>query len=189
MSLRSFIAVPLPLELQQRILALQRDLAGVLDAVRWVKAEQIHLTLRFFPALPEECLDPVRETMLSVGNFHAPFRVEIGGLDAFPNLARPRVFWLGLTPEEPLLRLQQDLDEKLKMIGLGSDERPFRPHLTLGRARETRKISPARLAGYQNRVGETWSVTEMRCYQSRLTPAGAVHTCLFRAALGNAGSS
>ncbi|WP_429884324.1 RNA 2',3'-cyclic phosphodiesterase [Geoalkalibacter halelectricus] len=188
MSLRAFIALPLPAHLRQEIAALQQTLAPVLPRVRWVNPEQMHLTLRFFPALPEECLDQVRETMLSVGNFHAPFQVDIGGFGAFPNLARPRVFWLGLRPEAPLLGLQRHLDEGLHAIGLGGEERPFKPHLTLGRAKDAIRLDPARMTAYQNWAGGTWRVTEMRCYQSRLTPAGALHTSLFHAPLGAGGA-
>ncbi|WP_305044401.1 RNA 2',3'-cyclic phosphodiesterase [Geoalkalibacter sp.] len=189
MSLRAFIALPLPEPLRRRVARLQTELGAVLPQVRWVKSEQLHLTLRFFAELPEECLDQVRETMLSVGNFHAPFRVDIGGLGAFPNLARPRVFWLALSPETPLLALQQRLDRGLRERGLGGEGRPFKPHLTLGRAKEGHHRSPAPLAAFQSWRGGAWEIGELVCYQSRLSAAGALHTPLFQATLGNVKTS
>lgn len=181
--MRAFIALPLPLDLQPRIKRLQDQLKTQLPGVRWVRPEQLHLTLRFFPDLAEEYLDPIREIMLSVGNFCAPFTVEIRDLGAFPNLARPRVFWLGLTPVSPLLHLQHKLEKGLERIGIAKDERPFNPHLTIGRTKDMaarQKIPPA--AVRETFCGH-WPIGDMVFFQSQLGTTGAVHSPLIRTAL------
>lgn len=181
--MRAFIALPLPLDLQQRIKRLQDRLRTQLPGVRWVRPEQLHLSLRFFPDLAEEYLDPIREIMLSVGNFCAPFTVEIRDLGAFPNPARPRVLWLGLTPIQPLLYLQHKLEKGLEQIGIDQDERPFKPHLTIGRIKDLavrHQIPPATV---RDAFCGHWPIRDMVFFQSRLDPTGAVHTPLIRTVL------
>src|SRR6056297_3176594 len=135
--IRAFIAVPLPEDLRKSVQHLQKRLAENLPDVRWVKLGQVHLTLRFFPALPEEELDQIHEIMLSVGNFCSPFSVEISGFGAFPHISRPRVFWLGLKPAAPLIHLHRQLDEKLQAAVYEGEGRSFKPHLTIGRPKKT----------------------------------------------------
>jgi RNA 2',3'-cyclic 3'-phosphodiesterase len=181
--MRAFIALPLPLELQQSARRLQEELAVQLPEVRWVRPEQIHLTLRFFPDLAEEYLDPIREIMLSVGNFCAPFTVHLEGVGAFPGLTRPRVLWLGLTPAQPLIRLQQQLDTELGAIGLAEEKRAFKPHLTLGRFKGGgRRRQPLSFTNQKVACG-SWRIKDMICFQSRLSATGAIHTPLIQVAL------
>lgn len=182
--LRAFIALSLPPELQQRVGELQSELAGRLPGGRWVKPEQLHLTLRFFPSLPEECLDRIRRIMLSIGDFCAPFAVRLEGFGAFPHLARPRVFWLGLEPADPIVQLQNRLDRTLREAGFEGDSRPFKPHLTVGRVKTPVAAAAPVAARFDRWSGGTWTVTQMILYRSDLTRSGAIHTSLHRAQLG-----
>lgn len=181
--MRAFIALPLPLDLQQRIKRLQEELTTQLPGVRWVRPAQLHLTLRFFPDLAEESLDPIREIMLSVGNFCAPFTVEIRGLGAFPNPARPRVLWLGLTPIQPLLHLQHNVEQGLERIGIAKDERPFKPHLTIGRIKDRAARQKMPPTSESETFRGHWPIGDMVFYQSRLGATGAIHTPLIRTVL------
>lgn len=174
-SIRAFLAIPLPEEVKSQTRELCRQLAGELPEVRWNRAETLHLTLKFFPAIAEESLEKIGEVMLSVGRITAPFQVRMQGLGAFPNLGRPRVFWLGIEQDQPLRQLHQELDGQLERIGIARDDRPFAPHLTLGRAGGMLRNVGAILGPRQPGLDLELPIDELILYQSRLLPSGAQH--------------
>lgn len=174
-SIRAFLAIPLPDEVRAQTLDLCRGLAEDLPEVRWNKAQTLHLTVKFFAAIEEESLEKIGEVMLSVGRFTAPFRVRMKGLGAFPSLAQPRVFWLGIEPDHPLRKLHQELDGRLEQIGIPRDTRPFAPHLTLGRPRGVLRDAGAILTPRQPGLDLELPVDQLILYQSRLLPSGALH--------------
>ncbi|MHB1397236.1 MAG: RNA 2',3'-cyclic phosphodiesterase [Trichloromonadaceae bacterium] len=176
LSIRAFLATPLPDEVRTQTLELCRQLAGELPEVRWNRAETLHLTLKFFPAIEEESLEKIGEVMLSVGRLTTPFQVRIKGMGAFPDLNRPRVFWLGIEQDRPLRQLHQELDGQLERIGIArDDDRPFAPHLTLGRARGVLRAAGAILGPRQPGLDLELPVNQLILYQSRLLPSGAQH--------------
>jgi 2'-5' RNA ligase len=172
---RSFLAIPLPAEIVERTQKLLRQLSPALPQVRWCRPEAMHLTLRFFGEIPEESLENIGEVMLSVVRFHPPFQVTIAGVGAFPSAARPRVIWLGIREGEPLMALQAALAQSLEKAGLPREDRPFSPHLTLGRCRESVPAARAILEKHRETVCGTLQVERIVLFESRLQPSGAVH--------------
>jgi 2'-5' RNA ligase len=181
--IRAFVAIPLSAEVMQKAAQVQRTLAESLPGIRWVRSEGMHLTLRFFASIDEETLDKIGEVMLSVGLLIPPFRIEARGVGAFPSAGRPRVIWLGLRDSESLRNLHAALEAGLKEIGIPPEERGFKPHLTLGRAR--RRLPPAQevLTPYQDFSGGTMPADRMVLFESRLQPSGVLHLPLKTVAL------
>jgi 2'-5' RNA ligase len=173
--IRTFIAIPLSDTIRRTIAQVQRELAEPLPDIRWVRPETIHLTLAFLGDISQESLDKIGNSMLSIGRSFAPFEVRIGDLGAFPSRSRPRVIWIGVERCAPLMELQAALAGTLADLGLPGEDRPYTPHLTLGRSR---RLDPA--AG---RILETRAdlpigslpVDRMVLFESRLQAGGAVH--------------
>jgi len=184
---RTFIAVPLSAELQQAIRRIQRDLADALPDMRWVRPETIHLTLAFLGDIPQESLENVASSMLSIGELFAPFEAQVAGLGAFPSRVRPRVIWLGLEKCAPLLQMQAVLTEIVTTAGLPVEDRPFTPHLTLGRCRSQRRMPEAGrvFERFETMTVGTLTVDRVVLYESRLQPGGAVHLPRQTVILGN----
>jgi len=173
-TLRAFIAVDLPPPAERAVAALCTGLEGV----RWAKAGQLHITLRFLGATPEERLADLDRRLATLRA--APFDLALHGVGVFPpNTRRPRVLWLGVTPERPLRALKDAVDCALAAEGSPYRQEPkqdFSPHLTL--ARFTRGADPALprfLAQHAEYRGVEWQVTSFRLYKSTLAPAGSVH--------------
>jgi 2'-5' RNA ligase len=154
---------------------LQRELAPSLPQVRWSDPESIHLTLRFFGDVAEESLEKIAEVVLSVGRSVAPFQAELRGVGAFPSPTRPRVIWLGIAGAAPLAQLHAALDAALRQEGWPGEERPFSPHLTLGRVRTPLTLPPRLLERYRDVGCGPLPVDRLILFESRLRPAGAVH--------------
>jgi RNA 2',3'-cyclic 3'-phosphodiesterase len=106
-----------------------------------------------------------------------PMTLRLAGGGRFGSLRRPQVAWAGLEGDvEPLVELAGRLSLAARKLGLPAEDRPFRPHLTLGRWRPRAPADgtlPDRLAGYR---GPPWPVTEVRLLDSRLGPTPSYAT-------------
>jgi 2'-5' RNA ligase len=186
-SLRAFIAAELPAALREAIGRLQAELAAAGVRARWVRPEGIHLTLRFLGEVPVEAVARPAEALAAAAAGQAALRLRAAGLGVFPGPRRLRVLWVGLAGETGALGgLQRRLEQALAERGFPPEERPFRPHLTLGRFGEVGPAGPVAevLAARAGREVGGFEVRELVLFKSELRPAGAVYTALARAALG-----
>ncbi|MBI2957306.1 MAG: RNA 2',3'-cyclic phosphodiesterase [Chloroflexi bacterium] len=182
---RAFVAIELPQAAKEGLAAIQEGLkkAGR-DVVRWVSPEAIHLTLKFLGEIPED-MAPQVKTALEVAAAGMPgFRVETGELGFFPNASRPRVFWVGLVGDIPeLLRLQENVEVALEVLGFQREARAFSPHLTLARFKdeagpvERRSFAEKALAVKLPQPLEI-PAAGLSLMRSVLKPTGAVYTRL-----------
>ncbi len=174
-SIRTFLAIPLPQQLKEAISAIQSHIQAQITGVRWIRSENLHLTLHFFGETKQEDLEKIRVSVLSVKRHQRPFMVEVKGLGAFPNLHRPRILWLDLEPKDQLKRLHRDCRKCLRREGIATESRPYSPHLTIGRLRQRK----ADLTNLFNSVGQTpigqLPVDRLVLFESRLHPDGAEH--------------
>ncbi|MFZ6018163.1 MAG: RNA 2',3'-cyclic phosphodiesterase [Chloroflexota bacterium] len=184
MLIRAFIAIelspPIQKQLEQIVLDLQQTGSR---HVNWVRPENIHLTLKFLGESRPDELDRLSAEIRPIASAARPIELKIHGLGAFPNFKRPRVIWVGVQAPPSLIRLQQALEDAAEKIGYPREERPFSPHLTLGRV--NREASPAELARLgetiaQKPVGTLGSMTasQLILFRSVLKPAGAIYTPL-----------
>jgi 2'-5' RNA ligase len=145
---RLFFAVPLPVDAIRAVAALVEGVRatdgvavvgparrrGALD-VRWVRLDDLHLTLRFLGPTPEDRLPELGAAVHEVATNGRPFDVRLAGAGAFPSPERPRALWLGVAEGTvELAEVAAGLDSALVALGWPADERPFRPHLTLARS-------------------------------------------------------
>jgi 2'-5' RNA ligase len=176
---RLFVALEPPEPVRRRLALLAAELrrgAGrAADDVRWVEPEKIHLTLQFLGAVPEERVAAVTEAVRAAAAAGRPLSLEVKGAGGFPNARRPRVVWAGLAGDvEPLAALAQDLGRRLAPLGFPPDDRPFSPHLTLGRARDRRGAPglAGALAHAAQADGAPWRAGELVLVESHLSPKG-----------------
>jgi len=133
--MRLFVAADLPAEVRARLGAVQKALARLPLEVRWTRPEGIHLTLTFIGEVPEDRVEPIRAALRGSGcGALAPAALAARGVGVFPDRGRPRVLWAGVVGEvEAAGRVKRVVDEALAPVGVVPEDRPFRPHLTLGR--------------------------------------------------------
>jgi 2'-5' RNA ligase len=180
-TIRAFIAIDLTPAVKDVLGSVARELGGRVarGVVRWVRPEQMHLTLTFLGDTPLDRLPAVRQAMDAAAGASAPFALQLDGLGCFPNRSRPRVVWVGLAAvgggeSAPLLALKAALDEALAPLGWPPEERPFRAHLTLGRVKDERA---ARGVDWTADVpGLEIPVTAIHLIESQLRPDGPVYT-------------
>jgi RNA 2',3'-cyclic 3'-phosphodiesterase len=103
--------------------------------VRWVAADALHVTLHFLGSVQAERVAAIDNALRDVAARYQPFAMHVRGLGAFPNVQRPRVLWIGVEPDPPLLALQRDVAAALAAIGFAPDARGWSPHITIARVR------------------------------------------------------
>lgn len=187
MLIRSFVAIEIPPPLREKVVQVQEILRGAGGGVKWVEPENLHLTLRFLGEVEEDRLKAVEGVCRQVAAASQPFHLELVGVGAFPHARAPRVVWMGVGEgSEALAELAARLERGIRALGFSREERPFRPHLTLGRVRRPeaiRSLVEALASLGQERVG-AMRVEEMVLMRSDLTPGGPLYTPLSRFPLG-----
>src|SRR3990167_8149754 len=139
--IRSFVAILLSDETRQAAASLIDSLRPVGRRVSWVKAENLHLTLKFLGDQSPEDLRRVIEGLTEATAASAPFELLLSGLGAFPDLRRPRVIWVGASDgTREAIALARRVEESLRRRGLPKEEHPFSPHLTIGRVKDPRGL-------------------------------------------------
>ena len=172
---RCFVAVLLPEAVRQRIDEAATALRAREVPVSWVRAENLHVTLRFLGAVDEATLGRARESLAEAAAEVAPFRLAVGGFGGFPSADTPRVLWVGIAEGgEALIALHARLERALAGRGIPHDARAFHPHVTLGRARAPRGATGLGdlLTGAGAALGET-RVEAVHLMRSDLHPAGS----------------
>jgi 2'-5' RNA ligase len=187
-TLRAFIAIEMPGfvvdAIRQSQQVLQRD--GI--RLRWVRPENVHLTLRFLGDISPENIPAIRDAMQRSVSRREPFFLNISEIGVFPGLQKPRVMWLGLQGRLDLLdELFRDLSAFLAEQGIPLEKRPFKGHLTIGRVkgkldRETLRLALSRPVPFKT---DDFVVDSICLFKSDLTPGGAVYTPLVKAKIKN----
>lgn len=192
MNLRLFVALEPPGAVRRRLESvageIRRAAGRAASEVRWVRPENVHLTLQFLGNVPEERVPDLVAALRAAAGGARPLHLEVRGAGGFPNARRPRVIWAGLQGDlVPLGELVRDLGQRLAPLGFPPEDRPMSPHLTLGRARGG---GAPGLAGALSAVREveagSWRAVELVLFRSRLAPDGPTYEPLHRLPLGRA---
>ncbi len=158
--------------------------------VRWVVPERIHLTLKFLGEVEANLIPSIIEGCSSISTDTTEFSLELGETGVFPTIERPRILWIGIYGDIMILRkLQRGIEDVLAGIGIAKEQRPFIPHLTVGRVRSPRGIH--RLMGPFMKTEiplASFRVTSLSLYRSTLTPKGPIYDLLGRCPLAPAGT-
>jgi 2'-5' RNA ligase len=181
--MRLFTAVDLTDEARAAVAAVQDRLRPKLkrSAIRWVRPEQLHLTLVF--------IGDIEEAQPLVDTFRAdlpapPFRLGLGGLGMFPPHGAPRVLWLGaLQGAAETVALHFLVSERLAECGVPRPSAAFTPHLTLARWRSSRPSDRRTVDTRSAALVAAVDVSSVTLYQSQLSPGGSVYTPLAAARL------
>jgi 2'-5' RNA ligase len=189
-AIRSFIAIPLSSEIHKKLHqvsdTLRKNLFSV--PVRWVNPDNIHLTLKFLGDVSLSNLEILQNILASEVNTYSQFEISVGELGAFPNPRRPRILWIGVESPPELKAMQISIETSLERLGYPREDRPFSPHLTLGRLnRKTTYQDFGQVTKVLSTINVGFlgadRVKEVNLYRSDLKPGGAIYTRLFTAHL------
>jgi RNA 2',3'-cyclic 3'-phosphodiesterase len=188
MTVRTFLAFDTPAWVSSALGTLITDLRKYDEDVQWTTDEKFHVTMRFFGEIDEKAShEDLSAAIESVTARAKPVAVECAGVGVFPNWKYPRVIWAGFSGEtEPLLQLHDDLNEAFSHLDDVPDERAFRLHLTIGRAKGLKGKCPLvkRVESLGPMSFGEMTIDHLILYKSQLTKDGAIYTPIEQFNLG-----
>jgi 2'-5' RNA ligase len=177
--MRLFVGLSIPGDVRENLSSLIRTLRSADARPKWVRSENLHVTLKFIGEIESEkslalgrALAAVRSTQL----VHVEFR----GVGFFPNQRRPSVLWAGVHGSPSLVSLAAEINSVLAPLGIPHEEKPFVPHLTIARFKEL-SLSPALRAAIERFSGHNFgslSTADFYLIESKLKNTGAEYTTL-----------
>ena len=190
-ALRLFIAVDLSAEARTVLRDTQARLQHRRLPVRWVDPNGAHVTLKYLGAVEHRQVDLLAAHLAAIAVRHQPFTLRTGALGAFPDLQRARVVWLTVDGDRAALgRLRDDVEHTIAPLGFPTEDRPFAPHLTLGRTHKD--ITPQDRVVVGRAIREqagpdavAFMVNEVVLFRSDSGPAGARYTAIKRMTLNH----
>ncbi len=185
-TVRSFVAIELADPARSAVVEYLTALRATVGGIAWSRVDQIHLTLKFLGDVAEARIPALAERLRAVAAECPSFACRVGGIGAFPSVARPRVVWIGVEAP-PIGPLAAAVDRACAAEGVAAEARPFHPHLTLGRVRERRRArgpmaeappALAFLAADGDREFGVSPATSLVLFRSELGAGGARHSAL-----------
>lgn len=176
---RLFVACEVPDDVKESI-------GGIIDelrnrsgtAVRWIRPEGVHVTLKFLGEVPVKKLPSIKLAIQEAVVGHSPFELEFSNIGTFGGREGLRIMWVGIAGD--VLRLEalvRAVNAALAVVGFEPERRPFRPHLTLGRVKDeipTRQRAQIEVdVGKMDVPGTGWRTSQVSLMRSRITAQGA----------------
>ena len=182
-SWRTFIAIELPTNVRAQIARHIQGLRQQIPDVRasWVREENLHLTLKFLGDVPVDDIQKLSTAAASAAAVIDPFAFSIVGCGTFPPHGQPKILWIGIEDEQPVIHLQQRLENECAGLGFAREPRQFHPHLTIARVRspkESRQL--AQLHKDATFPSQLVSVSDVVIFRSELSSKGSKHTATSR---------
>lgn len=179
---RLFFGLEIPAQIKARLLKARAAVSGA----KWQSVEQMHITLLFLGDVEEECLSSVCEVAHHIPL--APFEPSVAGLGSFGQSCAPRNLWAGVEPVAPVASLHSAIKGQMESLGLTTESRAFRSHITLSRFRRQPGSVQSLLAEYEGTVFGSFEVDQFVLFESEQGAAGSVYTVLDRFPYGRCGS-
>lgn len=183
--MRLFVAIELSDSVRSVLRKMQDELRPRCDDVRWVRPEQLHLMVKFLGEVPDRDIDAVAAAM-KLGAAAVPFEMCIAGAGCFPPSGRVRIVWAGVEEKTGALqRCVAAVEDELVNLGFPQEERPFFPHITVGRVRDDRSHDRVRSAVSGCTLKSVRQpVDQLNLMSSVLAPQGSTYAVVMKANLG-----
>lgn len=177
--MRLFVAIEIPKEIRAAIALLLSEFRAISPQTKWVRPDNLHLTLKFLGETDAAKLSEVQSTLNSIHSAE-PVTMDVRGVGFFPNAKRPRIFWTGLQVSSNLREIATEIDGAIHRLGLELESRPFTPHLTLARFNGASISTALQSAIAENAFRNlgSFSTHQFQLIESKLKSTGAEYTAL-----------
>lgn len=186
--MRIFIGIKFEDSTREEIERALKPFKKIATPIKYVKTENIHLTLKFIGEVPQEKYSQIEE-VLSNNDFNVgAFELEIVGFGKFGRGKELNILWIGIEKNEKVENLYLRIENALGKIGISKEKRPFKPHVTVGRNRKKYNFKPIfELLDKSADIFKTkFKVHAFQIFKSELFSTGPVYTILKEIAVDNA---
>ncbi|MEA3305318.1 MAG: RNA 2',3'-cyclic phosphodiesterase [Candidatus Omnitrophota bacterium] len=171
--IRSFIAIELSDKIIQALRDIEDSLKEKLSSIKWVKPENIHLTIKFLGNIEPETVENIKNILNNTALNTRMFKIKLSKIGVFPDISRPRVLWVGLS---------DGFNETVDIFNKLEGKLPFHPHLTLARIKSLKEKDKFKKEVESKTVPEIeMAVKKITLFRSKLSPKGPTYTVLHEA--------
>lgn len=179
--MRAFIAINITQEIENTIGTIQEKLNASHADVKWVETNNIHITLKFLGEIDDAQCNKLKQLLSVIANQYKPFKIEISGIDSFPERGNPRVIWADCKGEINILKaLANSISKCAEEVGVPKETREFLAHLTIGRVKSNKNIPALRkvMEEVNNKLIGAQLIKDFILYKSELRSSGPIYTAL-----------
>ena len=176
-TIRTFIAIKITPEKKLNELTTEFKRSLKMEEIRWVDTQNLHLTLRFLGETSSRQISDVVQLLESVSDHFEPFKFNLRGTGFFKSKGQPKVLHFGVDDDSYLKELVKEIEQGLAGIGFRTEEKEFRPHLTMGRMKyiSDKTAFQALVKKFGNYQIQEVEATEVIFYQSILGSVGPTY--------------
>jgi len=157
-------------------LSLKKDFGGLIVG-RWSPLENLHITFKFIGNIEEEKILKIRDCISPLLDKNIELSIRFKGLGVFPTLESPKILYIKVEDNDGVLKyLNSFIENSLNEIGFKKEIKPFIPHITVNRIKETKlKQFIEKLKKYQNISFGAEKNINVNIIESVTLPTGAVY--------------
>ncbi|HLN20079.1 MAG TPA: RNA 2',3'-cyclic phosphodiesterase [Bacteroidales bacterium] len=165
-------------EYRKAVASVKNELSD--EKIKWTEENNIHITLSFLGNTEDHKIPVIESILKDTCLVSHAFELTIKGLGVFRGLKDPKVLWAGIEPSEKLTSLQASITEYLRKNEFQVDEKPFSPHVTIGRIRHINDTDRLKtiLLKYHSRELQRAIIREVVLFESILRQEGPVYVPL-----------
>jgi 2'-5' RNA ligase len=155
------------------------------DSIKWTKVDNVHITLAFLGDTAENIIKQIIEMLNKICIDFSPFELNMKGTGVFRSYSDPQIIWTGIEHSDRLIQLNKLILNGLKNLNIDLDDKPFNPHLTMGRIKHLndRDSFKSLMQEFQNTEIQKIPVNEVVLFESILLPAGPLYKPIIKIVL------
>jgi len=170
---RLFVGIKIEEKVVKELSKIQEELKKRSKGVRWVKKENLHLTLKFLGEIEGNKIGEVEEEIKKGIIGEKRFELSFERIGYFPNERRPKIVWIGIEEgRDNFIKIAERLNKRLNKFR--KEERKIIPHLTLGRLKYGGEV----VVNDQNFKTSSFWVTKVYLIKSKLLETGPLYTVI-----------
>jgi 2'-5' RNA ligase len=181
--IRLFFALTISMETQQKLYAHMLPLQSRNIRGSWVRAENLHVTLKFLGDTDEYAVPMLKDTLTMLANQTTRIPSTITHISAFPSLRNPRVLFFEVKEHERITSLAEYLNNHCIVWGFPKEDKKFLPHITFCRIKQHCNLEYAGINTLLDFAPIPYVFKDITLYKSVLTTSGAryeeIQTCPF----------
>jgi 2'-5' RNA ligase len=178
--MRVFIGIKLDERVHEEIEKFLAPFKKISSPIRWVNPENVHITLKFIGEVPEEKYAKIQKYLAEAEFDTGPFDLRLAGCGKFGRGSTLDIFWIGITPSDPLTLVFKKIENTLAKLGIEKENRPFKPHITVGRNKKDFNFKSffQLIEEKSAHLISELNVNHFQVFKSQLRPESPIYTIL-----------
>ena len=178
--MRIFIGIKLDDRVHEEIESFLKPFKKNSSPLRWVKPANVHLTLKFIGEVSDHQYAQIEQRLSDTEFNTGPLELSLSGCGKFGKDDSLKIFWIGIAANTSLTEIYNRIETSLAKAGIEKENRPFKPHLTVGRNKKNFNFKSFLQLMEENsrRLVSQFTATHFQVFKSQLRPEGPIYSVL-----------